>query len=278
MSKELILFFDKIRAALLDRDTDPSVTSLRESALESIRSDPGLQQLVPYYVQFIAEKVTHNLHDLFVLKQMIDLTTAIVSNQNLSIDAYVSPLVPPILTCLLGRHIGPPSPSLALVKEKYQLRDLSASLLHQIVQKYAKSSSELQARLARTCLKTFLEPARTLEEHYGAIIGITAVGGAPAIESLVVPSLKTFEYVLNKAQSEGEGSETGLKMLIAALMKAVMTLVPEEESMMNGVTSNGHSDEAKQVEDYLGSVIGGRVAGSGNHALIKKILEIKETQ
>lgn len=287
VSKELILFFDKIRAAILDRDNDPSVISLRESALESIRSDPGLQQLVPYYVQFIAEKVTHNLHDIFVLKQMIDLTTAIVSNPNLSVDAYVSPLIPPVLTCLLGRHIGMPSPNIQQLKDKYALRDLSSSVLHQIVQKYAKSSTELQTRLARTCLKVFLDPSRTLEEHYGAIIGLAAVGGAPAIESLVIPSLKTFEYVIKKAEKELEGKsdeigETAMKMLVAGIMKGVMMLVEGEEvnaagERMNGVEGAGSEEEKKAVEEFLGSVIGNRVAGSGNAVLIKKILEIKES-
>lgn len=228
---------------------------------------------------------------MFVLKQMIDLTTAIVSNPNLAVDAYVSPLIPPILTCLLGRHIGPPSPNIQQLKEKYALRDLSSSLLHQIVQKYAKSSTEVQARLARTCLKVFLDPARTLEEHYGAIIGLAAVGGAPAIESLIIPSLKTFEYVIRKAekeaqekQSSGSGDrevlETGVKMLIAGIMRGVMMLVEGEDGngeKMNGVEGSGSEDERKVVEEFLGGIIGGRIAGSGNSALIRKIIEIKES-
>lgn len=279
VSKELILFFDKIRSALLDRDPDPEVVLFRESALESMRSDPGLQQLVPYYVQFVADKVTHNLHDLFVLRQMIDLTAAVVSNKNLYIDAYVSPLIPPILTCLLGRHLGGNDTSLEREKEKYELRDLAASLLHQVVIKYAKSASELQTRLTRTCLKAFLEPARTLAEHYGAVSGIAAVGGAPAVASLVVPNLKAFEYVINKAQNEREPNEIGIKMLIAALVKAVLMLAPQEEDEssldVNGLESD---EEGKQVEEFLGKTIGSRIAASGNQGLVRRILEIKATQ
>ena len=84
-SKELQLYFEKICIALLD----DSNNEYRIAALASIRSDPGLHQLVPYFVQFIAEKVTHNLKNLFVLTQMMLLSTAMLENSNLYVDPYV---------------------------------------------------------------------------------------------------------------------------------------------------------------------------------------------
>ena len=85
VSKELQLYFEKICSALLDESNN----EYRIAALASIRSDPGLHQLVPYFVQFIAEKVTHNLKNLFVLTQMMLLTTAMLENANLYVDPYV---------------------------------------------------------------------------------------------------------------------------------------------------------------------------------------------
>ena len=85
LSKELQLYFEKICSALLDESNN----DYRVAALASIRSDPGLHQLVPYFVQFIAEKVTHNLKNLFVLTQMMQLTTAMLDNSNLYVEPYV---------------------------------------------------------------------------------------------------------------------------------------------------------------------------------------------
>ena len=85
LSKELQMYFEKICSALLD----DSNTDYRVAALASIRSDPGLHQLVPYLVQFIAEKVTHDLKSIFVLTQMMHLTSAMLENENLHIDPYV---------------------------------------------------------------------------------------------------------------------------------------------------------------------------------------------
>lgn len=90
LSKELQLYFGKICNALLDESND----EYRVAALASIRNDPGLHQLVPYFVQFIAEKVTHSLKNLFVLTQIVHLTSAMLDNESLFIDPYVCHLAP----------------------------------------------------------------------------------------------------------------------------------------------------------------------------------------
>lgn len=86
LSKELQLYFEKICTALLDESNN----DYRMAGLASVASDPGLHQLVPYFVQFIAEKVTHHLKDLFVLNQMMQLTHAMLDNDSLLLDPYVS--------------------------------------------------------------------------------------------------------------------------------------------------------------------------------------------
>ena len=90
LSKELQLYFEKICSAILDESMDEDRAADRVAALASIRGDPGLHQLVPYLVQFVAEKVTHNLRNLFVLNQMMHLTSAMLENDTLYVDPYVS--------------------------------------------------------------------------------------------------------------------------------------------------------------------------------------------
>lgn len=274
VSKELILFFDKIRAAILDEDPDPEIVILRKSALESVRSDPGLHQLVPYFTQFVSEKVTHSLGNLFVLQQMMELTQAMTENQTLHVDPYVSGLAPPILTCLLGRKLG--NDGADNLKDQYQLRDLAASLIGHIANKYASSSGELQARLARTCLRYFLDPSRTLAEQYGAINGLRTIGGPSGIQMLVLPNLSAYDSILDKAQKELGEDHEGVKMLIAGILKAITTLSDSPASMTNG--TSGNTAEREQLEEYLGKIIGSRVAAMGNHKLNKVILDSKEKQ
>ncbi len=86
LSQELQLYFEKVCKAVLDEQQD----EYRSAGLASLQNDPGLHQLVPYFVQFVAEKVTHNLKDLFVLTQMMHVTEALVQNPHLHIEPYVS--------------------------------------------------------------------------------------------------------------------------------------------------------------------------------------------
>lgn len=86
LSKELQLYFEKVCNAFLDESSE----EYRTSAFASLREDPGLHQLVPYFVQFISEKVTHGLKDVFVLTQVMHMAEALVQNQSLYVDPYVS--------------------------------------------------------------------------------------------------------------------------------------------------------------------------------------------
>ena len=63
LSNELQLYFERVCNAFLDESNE----EFRNSAFSSLKEDPGLHQLVPYFVQFISEKVTHNIKDIFVL-------------------------------------------------------------------------------------------------------------------------------------------------------------------------------------------------------------------
>jgi transcription initiation factor TFIID subunit 6 len=275
VSKELILFFDKIRSAILDPDRDPEVVILRESALESVRSDPGLHQLVPYFVNFVAEKVTHSLKDTFVLRQMMELTAAMMANKSLFIDPYVAALAPPVLTCIIGRGLGPDG--VDSLKEQYQLRDLAASIMGQMARKFTSSSLSLQPRLARTFLKAFLDPGRSPGEHYGAILGLAAVAGPEGVRTLMLPNIKPYEYVIVKARNERGPNDEGVAMIIAAIVKAI-TSITEDPELMSKAADNMDvdTDDGPALEEFLGTIIGSRIASYGNRKLNKVILESRE--
>lgn len=88
LSRELQLYFEKVCSAFLHETSE----DYRTSGYSSLREDPGLHQLVPYFVQFIAEKVTHSLKNVFVLTQVMHMAEALVQNQSLYVDPYVSRL------------------------------------------------------------------------------------------------------------------------------------------------------------------------------------------
>ncbi|KAF3359862.1 hypothetical protein VdG1_05071 [Verticillium dahliae VDG1] len=105
ISKELVLYFEKVQNALLDDNPDDEVVRLRHAALASVRTDPGLHQLIPYFVNFVANQVTHRLDDVFTLRRVMELTEALIENTNLFLDPYANAIAAP--TAELKEFIGP---------------------------------------------------------------------------------------------------------------------------------------------------------------------------
>lgn len=285
ISKELILYFDKIQAAVLDEDPDDEKSRLREAALESVRSDPGLHQLLPYFVNFVTNQVTHHLDDLFILRQMMELAEAVIQNPNLFLDPYASALSAPVLTCLMSRKLGNGSGASSedtpdTLREQYNLRELAASLLEILARKYGASNALLRPKLTRTCLKHFLDPTRSPAVLFGAVRGVAAAGGPEAVRVLVLPNMKSFDSaVLQPLSDKGESHAMELEMLVGGIMKGVESLVGGSGiAAANGVSASELSREAEQVTEFVGPVIGQRVARLGNHTLNRAILEVRHLE
>ena len=277
VSQEQILFFEKVQAALLDDSPDPEVHRLRQAALAAVIAEPGTHQLMPYYVNFIANQVTHYLDDLFVLRQMMELTNALISNEHIFVDPYASALCAPVLTCLSGRRLGPENGSDA-VKEQYQLREVAASLIGQIAQKYSGSNKVLRPKLTRSCLKAFLNPSMPPQVWYGAILGILAAGGPEAIKVLVLPNLKAFDStMLQPLKEKGEGSRLDFEMVIGAILKATQALA-DGDIIMDGANGTTSDREAGQIKEFLGDIIGERVLRLGNHQINQHVLDAMNFQ
>ena len=183
-------------------------------------------------------------------------------------------MVPPVLTCLVGRHLGSsPTPT-----AHYPLRDHAASILGSIAEKYAKSSHTLRPRLARTCLKHFLDPAKPLGTTYGGIKGLVAIGGSEVVRVLVVPNLKDFEMILGNNE-RGADDDLAKKLekekVISALMQGIESLEANSIAAVNGLT-NGENDDgfmSQRLREKIGPLLADRVLALGRPKLVKAILE-----
>ncbi|KJZ73969.1 hypothetical protein HIM_06637 [Hirsutella minnesotensis 3608] len=275
VSKELILYFDKIQAAILDENPDEEVVRLRQAALGSVRDDPGLHQLIPYFINFIMDRITHHLDDTFTLKQMMELTHALIENKTLFLDPYASSLSAPALTCLMARKLGTDDGADAL-KEQYELRQLAASLVGRIARKYAATNTLLRPKLTRTCLKYFLDPTKPLAVLYGSLYGLLEAGGPEAIRVLVLRNLKAFDAgILQPAKERAEGS-IDYEMLVQGLVQAVASLAQRPESAATNGSASGNASDAEiaELREFIGPIVAQRIASSANNrGLIKAILD-----
>ena len=264
ISKELQLYFDSITGALLDSSNE----QYRIAALASLRTDPGLHQLVPYFVQFVADKVTHSIKSLFVLHHMMQLLAALLDNPSLYMAPYVAPLVPAVLTCLVGKHLGSPSTDGPLAH--FDLRDFSGSLLVSIAKKYGRSSATLCPRIARACFKDFLDSHKPFGTHYGAVLGLKGISGTAGTRTLILPNLKAYDEVLRPGMAD-EQKRDQAERVVSVLLGALEALESDVASK-----ANGHA-EGEQLKESLieavGEVLGQRIYESGRPGLVAAVLD-----
>lgn len=287
LSKESQELFNKLSGAL----TDETNIEWQNAALAAISTEPGIHQLTTYLLSFIAEKVTHSMKNLFVLKQMMRATEALLNNKAIFLAPYVAYMVPPILTCCTGKNLGPTNqlaPSNASSEtlngsgangyghhnqDHFELRRFAASLLSRICQKHSSSNQGLKKRIARTCLKQFLDFNKSIGTHYGALQALLSViGNVEAMRMLVLPNLKMYNDDFLKKELADESKRHDVEQLIAMFMGAFTALVRKSP----GRTTNGTlSVESlrEQLNERIGDVLTDQIIMSNKLAEAQAILD-----
>ena len=265
LSEEQQLYFEKICSAITSEHDEPN----RLGAFASVRGDPGVHQLTPYFVNYATEKVTHNLKNLFILRQMLELISSMLDNESLFLDPYITSLVPPVLTCLISPHLGSPGSQL----EHFPLRALASSIMGRIAKKFGKSSYSLRPRLARTCLKQFLDPKKPLEVHYGAILGLKAVSGREGVRQLILPNLKEYSTLLQEGLDAGSPSSSSAEYVVGAIIGGLQELKDEAGPLVNGYASGNAEAQRGELDAAIGPLIADRIVREGDPKLVQAVLE-----
>ncbi|KAG2611509.1 transcription initiation factor TFIID subunit 6-like [Panicum virgatum] len=186
LSRELQMYFDKIAELTMSRSDTP----LFKEALVSLAKDSGLHPLVPYFSYFIADEVTRSLGDLPVLFALMRVVRSLLHNPHIHIEPYLHQLMPSMITCIVAKRLGH-----RLSDNHWELRDFSANLVALVCRRFGHVYHNLQNRLTKTLIHAFLDPAKSLTQHYGAVQGISALGPS-AIRLLLLPNLVTYMQLL----------------------------------------------------------------------------------
>ena len=285
LSKESQELFAKLSSALIDETN----SEWQNAALTSIQSDPGIHQLTTYLLTFIAEKVTHSMKNLFVLRQMMRATNALLDNRAIYLDPYIAYMVPPVLTCCTGKHLGPSAhqaPSNASSETlngnnlnghgsnflaHFELRDFAASILSKMCKNYSSSNQSLKPRIARICLKQFLDPHKPLGSHYGALRALLSIAGPDGMKILVLPNLRIYDDVLKEALGD-ESKKAEAERVLALILQSLGGLErPRNTPRVNGV---GNLEALRErLVDKVGEVVAERVIAGGRSQVAQLLLE-----
>ncbi|EOY12200.1 hypothetical protein QUC31_001698 [Theobroma cacao] len=198
LSRDLQLYFEKIVELTLNR----SVSVVFNRALLSLATDPGVHPLTPYFTYFITDEVARNLNNFRLLFALMRVAWSLVQNENIHIEPYLHQLMPSVITCLVAKRLGN-----KFTDNHWELRNFAAKLVASICKRFGHVYHNLQPRVTRTLLHAFLDPTKTLPQHYGALRGLAALGPS-VVRLLILPNLEAYLQLLEpEMQPEKQKNE-----------------------------------------------------------------------
>ena len=241
LSKELQLYFDRVTATVRGGGVGPEAPVLR-AALESLQTDSGIHQLVPYFVRFAQEEVATSLKNLPRLTAVIAAVRALVSNPHVHVELYLHQLMPSVVTCLVAKKLGgEPSEQ----NDHCALRERAAETMALVCAKFGEQYPTIQPRITRTLVKALLDPAKPLATHYGAVVGLAALG--PRVTRLLIlPHLRQVLETLEPMLAEGEDDERKTRKNEGA----------DEDAAKSAEKTRRRRRDARRVHDALKRAVG----------------------
>uniref|UniRef100_A0A6N2MAH8 TATA box binding protein associated factor (TAF) histone-like fold domain-containing protein n=1 Tax=Salix viminalis TaxID=40686 RepID=A0A6N2MAH8_SALVM len=198
LSRELQLYFEKVTGLTARR----SESAIFKQALLSLATDSGLHPLVPYFTHFIADEVSRNLNNFSLLFAVMRIARSLLQNPYIHIELYLHQLMPSIITCLVAKRLGN-----RFSDNHWELRNFTANLVALICKRFGHAYHNLQPRIMRTLVHAFLDPTKSLPQHYGSIQGLAALGPS-VVRLLILPNLEPYlllleqEMLLEKQKNE----------------------------------------------------------------------------
>ncbi|KAH6911565.1 transcription initiation factor TFIID complex 60 kDa subunit [Coprinopsis sp. MPI-PUGE-AT-0042] len=252
LSRELQLYYARLTGSLIPPTSD---FAKRTAALASLRSDAGLQALLPYLVRWVAEGVVGALKDGSqsesdgkVLEVLMDVVSAILENKTLFVEPYLHQLLPPILSTLL--HSSLPLTHAAL------LRTAAAQTLSRLLTQHSTTYPSLSPRIMKTLLLALVSPGKSKGSREGAVRGLVAVG-KEAIRKGLIESGGAKVIATECQKSSGRESNS----LVKSVMDALRVLQPPSE-MSDSLDQSKPADAAvmNKLVDLLGNFFASQVA------------------
>ncbi|KAI8807572.1 hypothetical protein BJ742DRAFT_773029 [Cladochytrium replicatum] len=264
LSVELQMYYERVADALLSGNQD-----MRRIAIDCIEKDAGIQPLMPYFVQFITEKVTKNLRNLPILWAMMRTTRGRFINPNIFIEPHLHQLIPNIITCMVSKRL-----SQTPQEDHWFLREYSAQIAAHACSRYGSMYHTLQPRVTKTLLKAVLEPLKGYGTIYGALCGLAALGNV-VVGALLEPNVKAFGAVMmddvGAMETEGPGDEAG-KVRRMEAMKCFERVVKIVREYLLEENERVRTTDAEQIREVIGDHYGLFTDG-----IVKKLVEMSQS-
>ncbi|XP_062850139.1 TAF6-like RNA polymerase II p300/CBP-associated factor-associated factor 65 kDa subunit 6L isoform X2 [Trichomycterus rosablanca] len=237
LSDDLLKYYQQITRAILGEDPH-----LMKVALTDLQSNSKIGALLPYFV-YVISGVKSVSHDLDQLNRLLHMVKSLIQNPYLYLGSYVRSLVSSVMYCILE----PLAASINPLNDHWTLRDYAALLLSNIFWTHGDLVSGLYHQILLSLQKVLSDPVRPLCSHYGAVVGLHALGWK-AVERVLYPHLTAYwtnlqavldDYSVSNAQVKADGHKVYGAILVAVERLLKMKSLTAEGASVNLQNSTG---------------------------------------
>jgi len=258
LSEELQLYFSQVTSTIENHSSNQSEIT---TVLHGIRTDEGIQELVPFLSRFVASGLMNkkNLQNVHYCSRLIQVFDAMLDNPNLHLDLHLHQMFSPVGTCIVAKKLCN-SP----YEDHWSLREAAARCLVKACDLYGMQYTTMKPRIMKLLTQQALRVDRPLATQYGGIVGISLFGPR-AVDAFLLPVAQEYwecwdgelKSLIKNEGSSGDGEkkrdvwrEYELHMCQQALLDAVAIF-------MRGVTPG---EQAKRVDiESFSDVFGERL-------------------
>ncbi|XP_058868036.1 TAF6-like RNA polymerase II p300/CBP-associated factor-associated factor 65 kDa subunit 6L [Acipenser ruthenus] len=233
LTDDLLKYYQQVTRAILGEDQQ-----LMKVALQDLQTNSKIAALLPYFVHVVSG-VKSVSHDLEQLSRLLHMVKSLVQNPFLYLGSYIKSLVSSVMYCILE----PLAASINPLNDHWTLRDYAALLLSHIFWAHGDLVGGLYHQILLSLQKVLSDPVRPLCSHYGAVVGLHALGWK-AVERVLFPHLSAYwsnlqavldDDSVSNAQVKADGHKVYGAILVAVekllKMKAQSRSVPAEGSV-----------------------------------------------
>lgn len=280
LSEELQLYFSRVTSTienysssnnnLNNNNNHNNDLSELYAVLNGIRTDTGIQELVPFLSRYVASGLMtkSNLQNTQYCMCLMKIFDAMLDNTNLHLDLHLHQMLSPVGTCVVARKLSSRGGSGIGSGRKYyeeedhwSLRELAARCLVKACDMYGVQYTTMKPRIMKLLTQQALRLDRPLVTQYGGIVGISLFGPR-AIDAFLLPVAKKYwEYwdkelqtLVNNSSSSGKKRDVWREYELQMCQQALLDAV---SMFMRGVNPG---EQAKRVDiESFADVFGERL-------------------
>mmetsp|Transcript_22354 Transcript_22354/g.53186 ORF Transcript_22354/g.53186 Transcript_22354/m.53186 type:complete len:460 (-) Transcript_22354:1626-3005(-) len=243
LSEELRLYFSRITGAVERGGATPLARQQQDTALASLTRDPGLQELIPFMINYVTKNLYKHLGNPENCRILIRMAQALLANPHIHLELYLHQLLPAILTMVVAQRL-----SSKPFDNHWILRHEAALCLVQACNLFGDDYATLKARVLKT-LSDAIGPTRSLATRYGGLAAITFFG-PKAINAFVLPL--ALEYWKNSESMLSKCNDLEQRMEIHMFEQAILNALGMFLGPNNRDTPEAMGIKWEELEDTFG--------------------------